>query len=137
MQTFVRGQDLKEDLARLNAHYAMLPDEVKRQGMMSFAGEPPDDGKFLTTQLWDRFLPNWRALREKKNPPLSEDLKKALMDSVKRVGVEGKPFTPDSPLSIEDYQAVTITKKIHLRKGSWLRMSLEVEAATRKGGSSD
>jgi hypothetical protein len=33
-QVFVRGQDLKADLAKLDAHYSSLPDDVKARGVM-------------------------------------------------------------------------------------------------------
>jgi hypothetical protein len=63
-QTFVRGTELKADLANLNAYYSALPDEVKRSGLHRFASSPPDDTSFLVTRLWDRYLPSWRQSKE-------------------------------------------------------------------------
>jgi hypothetical protein len=40
-QEFVWGPDLKEDLRRMNAHYLTLPETVRDQGIMNFAGAPP------------------------------------------------------------------------------------------------
>ena len=59
-QTFVRGDDLKADLAKLDAHYSALPDEVKASGLHRFASNPPDDTSFLVTRLWDLYMPKWR-----------------------------------------------------------------------------
>jgi hypothetical protein len=59
-QPFLRASDLKADLSRLDAHYVALPEAVRERGVMSFAHHPPEDTSFLTTQLWDRFLPAWR-----------------------------------------------------------------------------
>jgi hypothetical protein len=59
-QEFLWAPDLKTDLSRLDAHYAALSDEVKAQGVAGFAPCPPPDGDYLTTKLWDRFLPSWR-----------------------------------------------------------------------------
>jgi len=40
-QVFVHGDDLKVDLAKLDAHYSLLSDEEKLRGVMSFAHYPP------------------------------------------------------------------------------------------------
>jgi hypothetical protein len=61
-QTFVNGNDLKEDLKRLDERYSALPDDDFKQGLAHFARFPPDDTSFLTTRLWDRYLPKWRTL---------------------------------------------------------------------------
>ena len=60
-QTFICGEDLKEDLKKLDAHYSSLPQEVKDKGISHFANAPPDDNSFLTTQLWDKYASSeWR-----------------------------------------------------------------------------
>jgi hypothetical protein len=59
-QRFVDGDDLKRDMARLNAYYESLPAETKAKGTMHYAGYPPLEGDFLTGQLWDQFHPDWR-----------------------------------------------------------------------------
>jgi hypothetical protein len=63
-QAFIWAPDLKAELARLDAHFSKLPEHVRAQGMYSFASSPPEEGEFLTTQLWDRFLPAWRRRTE-------------------------------------------------------------------------
>jgi hypothetical protein len=59
-QTFVNGSELKEDLKKLDELYEKLPDEVQRQGLMTYAPTPPEETAFLTTRLWDKYLPTWR-----------------------------------------------------------------------------
>ena len=61
-QTFVCGNDFKEDMKKLDAHYSALPPEVRRTGLFNFASFPPDDQSFLTTRLWDKYLPTWREV---------------------------------------------------------------------------
>ena len=51
-QTFVSGDDLKRDLAALDAHYSALPPEQLEQGIFRLASYPPNDDAFLTTRLW-------------------------------------------------------------------------------------
>ena len=60
-QAFVKGDDLKEDLACLDEYYSTFPAEVQEKGIISFAPYPPVEGNYLTSKLWDRFLPEWRA----------------------------------------------------------------------------
>src|SRR6202041_2332303 len=40
-QTFVNGEEMKQDLARLVELYASMPDEVLRTGLFTFAQTPP------------------------------------------------------------------------------------------------
>jgi hypothetical protein len=47
----VGGQDLKEDLKKLDARYSELPEDVRRQGVFKFALRPPEEGSYLTTRL--------------------------------------------------------------------------------------
>jgi hypothetical protein len=58
----VHGDALKADLKRLNEHYLQLPKEVLEQGLYTFAQFPPDDSSYLTTRLWDAYLPKWQSL---------------------------------------------------------------------------
>ena len=59
-QEFVHGNDLKADLRAIAAKYAALSEEEKSKGAMTYAAYPPRDGDFLTSRLFDRFLPGWR-----------------------------------------------------------------------------
>ena len=59
-QQFVRGDDLKVDLKRLDDLYLQLPPETFERGLYTFAQFPPGDSSFLTNRLWDAYLPDWR-----------------------------------------------------------------------------
>jgi hypothetical protein len=71
-QVFVHGDDLKADLAKLDAHYSsLLSDEEKLRGVMSFAHYPPVVGDFLVSKLWDKLMnPEWRKWAVR--PPVIE-----------------------------------------------------------------
>ncbi len=60
-QCFLDGDDLKNDMARLDAYYSGLPPETKAKGSMHYAGYPPLEGDYLTAGLWDQFHPGWRV----------------------------------------------------------------------------
>jgi hypothetical protein len=69
-QTFVKGQELKADLHKLDEYYSALPEETKARGLHKFADCPPEDTTFLVTRLWDTYLPAWRALKAQKGEPI-------------------------------------------------------------------
>lgn len=129
MQNFISGDEMKTDLARLNVHYSGLPEETKLKGMMNFAGEPPDDQSFLTTRMWDKYHPNWRTLRYQKNPARSEEDNRALVNEINSWADKGEPIEANAHVTTDDCEVVTFSRKILLRKGSWRRVSPEVEAA--------
>jgi hypothetical protein len=76
--TFVRSEDLKPDLAKLDAHYSTLPDEIKQSGLHRLGNNPPDDISFLVIRLWDGYKPGWREWKEKEKqitPEMQEALR--------------------------------------------------------------
>ena len=88
-QTFVNGIDLKEDLKRLDERYSALPVEEFNQGFEHFARYPPEDTSFLTTRLWDTYLPKWR--NSGPPPVVNEQIKKALLDTINRIKESSVP----------------------------------------------
>jgi hypothetical protein len=121
-QTFVNGIELKEDLRRLDERYSALPEEELNQGLDQFARYPPLDTSFLTTRLWDTYLPKWRNT----GPPLvvNEQVQKALLDTINKIKESSKPSDAQS---MDELSYVTMESKIHLRKGKWRRYSPEME----------
>lgn len=125
-QLFLKGEDLKADLAKLDEHYSGLPEDVKERGIMSFASRPPHKG-FLVTSLWDRFMaPDWRS--PKTIPPevmKDSDLVKhinCLKKAAKDHNENNPPFFP-----AEDGDFMLIEKSIPLRMGKWRLLPPEVE----------
>jgi hypothetical protein len=121
-QMFLWAPDLREDLKRLDAHFATLPEAVKAQGIKMFASHPPLDGDYLTTKLWDRFLlPIWRE----PSRPASETttvktqaLVKANSDSESREKKLGEPVS-SMPGKLEDLDHVVLQRRVHGRRGKW------------------
>jgi hypothetical protein len=130
-QTFVKGTDLKADLARLDAHYSALPEEVRNRGMMTFARQPPEDDAFLTTRLWDKHLPNWRT-KAAEPEELSKEAEAALLDLVHRFNERSTQLDPSTQIPMDEVAALSIESKVSLRRGKWRRFSPEVEAAAKE-----
>jgi len=123
-QLFISGADLKTDLAKLDAFYSQLPEDVKIRGVISFASRPPHEG-FLTTDLWDRFMrPDWRIEHEipgakKKDAKLLEHMKR-FIDAARKQ--RGAPAPSD-----KDDDFMLIRSSVPARMGKWRLVPPEVE----------
>lgn len=132
-QTFVNGIDFKEDLRKLDAHYSALPEEVLRTGLINFARTPPDDQNFLTTRLWDKYLPRWREIRDAPKAPQDPEADKKLIDEINTLS-DSPELRPHDERDTEKINYVTIIKDVRLRKGKWRRFSEESEQRMRDEG---
>ncbi len=126
-QVFVRGGDLKADLAKLDAHYSQLSDEEKLKGVMSFAHYPPVEGDFLISKLWDKLMrPEWREWATR--PPVArsaeEDAK--IIEALNEI--ESSPKIPGKPeLAHEEIEAMMIKRSIPIFRGKWRMIPPEAE----------
>jgi hypothetical protein len=125
-QTYVKGADLKADLAKLEAHYSALPDEVKVLGLSRFASTPPEETSFLVTQLWDRHLPKWRQLKADEKEP-SPELREALLKLVLKIDKESEPSSSAEYLGFDEATYVKMERKVMRRKGNWHRFDPNVK----------
>jgi len=123
-QTFINGADLKDDLKRLDEYYSALPEDVQRQGLTGFAKFPPEDTTFLTTQLWDRYLPRWRSMGP--SADLSPELRQSLLEQLKEL-TESEKLRPHNERDIDKLGYVTVQRRVYTRKGKWRRFSEEIE----------
>lgn len=126
-QSFVKGDELKDDLRKLEEHYWSLPNEVKSSGFHKFAGWPPEDNAFLVTRLWDKHLPSWRKLKSKERKP-DPAAAEALVDMLNRIEKEAvESPNPTGHLSLEDMQFAQMKRNIMRRKGRWERFGPDVK----------
>jgi hypothetical protein len=128
-QQFIRGRDLKADLAKLDQYYSNLPDKVRERGTFSLASHPPIEGDFLTSQLWDTFLPDWReyareqdAKRVESLPRVDEKLIKFL-DQIDQASEVKAP--PESEM--KDPAFMQITRRVPMHRGRWRQFPPEIE----------
>lgn len=125
-QTFVHGDEFKEEMKRLHAHYSSLSEEVQRTGLFNFASFPPDDQSFLTTRLWDRYLPSWREVRDE--PRRDTDLlaDKEFVAEMERINkLADEQSNNQLPIGELDY--VKAERNVYRCKGKWRRFSEEQE----------
>jgi len=124
-QTFVNGEDLKAELKKLDEYYSRLPESELRQGLINFAPYPPDETDFLTTRLWDKYLPRWRQKISYMDNDDPEYQKKTL-EMVNSCD-EGAPGVhPHDEHDVDKLDHVTVKRMVHPKKGKWLRFSQDV-----------
>jgi hypothetical protein len=127
-QEFITSRDLKADLARLDEHFSQLPMEIREQGIMRFASDPPLEGEFLTTKLWDRFLPRWRE-NLKKPIELSQEKEAQLVERIVKIADTAQGRDPHRPIVATEPDYVVFSTKVPARMGKWRILPLN---ATRQ-----
>jgi hypothetical protein len=122
-QAFLWAPELKEDLGRLDAHYDALPESVKAQGVMRFAQRPPAEDDYLTTKLWDQFLPKWREPHR----PASDRAKAKAQALAKALSDQERPRkTAGQLVKSGPHDPVAFERHVHARKGKWQVIPPEV-----------
>lgn len=125
-QSFVAGEELKADLAKLDTHYDALPQETKARGVYVFAHSPPHDTSFLTTQLWNKHMsPKWKdrpTPEPKPNSPIGKEFMRKIKELEKKAKTEGKiqPIRPGEP------DQMVIRRMVSGKRGKWIRFPPEV-----------
>jgi hypothetical protein len=119
-QQFVHGDDLKADLKRLDELYLRLPKNTLETGLHSFAPVPPDDTSYLTTRLWDAYLPAWRK-NSKNRGETPEEIKKALMELMTKYH-QASPASQDTTAGIDDLGFAEMSRQIKPVKGDYFRI---------------
>jgi hypothetical protein len=129
----VNGADFKEELRKLDAHYSALPDEILRTGLINFAGAPPKDTAFLTTRLWDKYLPRWRDIQAVPKATRDPEADKLLIEEINR-SIDSPDLTAHDERDPDKINYVTIIKNVRLKKGKWQRFSDEQIDRMRESG---
>ena len=125
-QSFVSGIELKADLERVDQHFSSLPEEVKKTGVIRFAGDPPTGSSFKVTQFWNKYVPRWRERQAESRVPLPEPLQRALRQLVERIENEALPVDPATPITFATADYVHMQRRVLTGKGKWRLFPPEV-----------
>ena len=125
-QSFIPGEELKEDLGKLDAHFDSLPSEIKARGVYAFANSPPHDGSFLTTRLWDKHMSSHWKERESFAPKLNSSVEGKLMEKIKELVKKAEAEGTTQPNKPSESDQMVIKKMVSAKKGKWTRFSPEV-----------
>lgn len=130
-QVFIRGDDLKADLTKLDEHYSQLSDDEKLTGVMSFAHYPPTDGEFLVSKLWDKLMNrDWRKWASRPAVQKSKEIEARILAEINEIA-EAPRLTIDSSGTLEEAGTVMVQRKVPLYRGKWRMLPPEVEKASR------
>lgn len=115
-QDFVWGPELKSELARLNEHFAQLPEVEREGGVMRFASEPVGDPETLMIRLWDKHVPNWRT-KDDRTITIDPEAEKKIVASLRKF--TDAPTVQASDQHFADPDRLAIQRFVRKRKGSW------------------
>jgi hypothetical protein len=121
-QTFVSGDDLKAEMKKLVDHYSRLPESELDEGLINFAPYPPDEADFLTTRLWDKYLPGWRSkisYIDHEDP----DYNKKTIDLINSYDDTAPGVHSHDEHDVDKLHHVTVKRMVYPKKGKWLRFS--------------
>lgn len=131
-QVFIRGDELKMDLAKLDAHYSQFSDEEKLKGVMSFAHYPPTNGDFLVSSLWDKLMrPEWREWADKKPEARSKENDEKIIAEINAL-TEAPRAEIEEPAEFDEPDAMVVQRHIPLYRGKWRMLPPEVEKSARE-----
>lgn len=126
-QRFVWGPDLKMDLARLNEHYMKIPEETKDKGVVSFANTPPNEGNYLTSELWDLLGTKWRT-SVGNLAPLNKEANDNLVNHIKQFS-EAPTLPPEATFDpTEELDSVCLQRSIRRKRGSWYQVPKDLKS---------
>lgn len=123
-QQFVHGDDLKADLKRLDDRYLQLPTETREKGLYSFAQFPPDDSSFLTSRLWDAYLPDWRN-GSKNVIDVPQEIKDALKELIQKYQ-QAQAAPSSTVVSTDELAFAQLSRQIKPLKGDYFRIAKDV-----------
>jgi hypothetical protein len=135
-QIFIKGEDLKNDLAKLDQHYSALSDEVKNRGVVSFASIPPDDLSFLTTQMWDKYMsPKWREIKTRKfdgTDKVNPEIENQIFEKIRKFTKEAQPISHKEAVDSDQMHSMVLSHMVSARKGKWKRFPPEIENSNKR-----
>jgi len=135
-QSFIKGSDLKVDLAKLDQYYSAFPEDVKNRGVVSFALTPPDDDSFLVTQMWDRHMSStWRNMQTRKfdgTDKINPETENAITEKIKKFEKEGVPVDQSTIGKSDKAGSMVLKHMVPARKGKWRRFPPEIENSQKR-----
>lgn len=116
-QSFVVGEDLKDDLKNINDFYLKLPQVVKNLGVYGFANHPPIEIDTLVGRLYDKHLKPWRERAKNSKPGLP----KTDPDLIKKLKEQKRNQEPylGPAVNSDDVGSMILTRRVPINRGSW------------------
>lgn len=123
-QSFIKGEELKADLQKINEYYAGLPQEVKNLGPFGFAQYPPIEIDNLVADLHDKHLKPWREKAKKSTPGLPKQDPKLIKKLKERKRSQTAYTGP--PVDSDDVDSMMVSRRIPAVRGDWNMVPPEI-----------
>lgn len=126
-QVYVKGEEFKSGLKKVDEYFSQLPDDIKEQGVMKFATYPPRDVQTSIGDIWDKVFRKWRTHAEEYEKKRDLPPDKNLAEHLKNVDKESIPIrkqiTSDQADHVQE-KCIRISKQINFNQ---LRSSTEIK----------
>ncbi|MBU0572183.1 hypothetical protein KKH23_07575 [Patescibacteria group bacterium] len=123
-QSFIKGEELKAALRKINGYYAGLPQEVKKLGPFGFAHYPPIEIDNLVADLHDKHLKPWRERAKESTPGLPKQDRRLLNKLKKRKRTQTAYTGP--PISSDEVDSMIVSRRVPVVRGDWNMVPPEV-----------
>lgn len=118
-QEFVWGPELKAGLHEINEHFLLLPENIREEGIMSFAIDPPRVGSEIVHRLWERLLPKYSGDGRKASLTSNDE---DITERIKEM-VNAPLLAPtEADFGSSDIDQVVLKRSVRRRKGSWYQI---------------
>jgi len=125
-QEFIWGIDLKTGLNHLDTYYkSSIPSEIMEKSIMEFAKNPPKDGQFFVSEIWDKHYIGWR--NKKTNINLSESRNMERVSEARMMMEASQLSSEEIDFDLADPDTFTVRRAVQKRKGSWYQLPKNLE----------
>jgi hypothetical protein len=132
-QEFVWGIDLKADLKKIDQYFDAFPESEKEKGLHAIATHPPVEGEYLTSALWDRFLPKWRSIFVNRESSIPSSANERIFNEIKEF-TDGQAMRPEEvDFDGDSADALVLKRSVHKKKGKWWQIAKAIEDNKNKG----
>lgn len=121
-QSFVPGEELKDDFAKINDYYKGLPQKDKDLGVFGFAKHPPLEIDTLVGRLHDKNLIPWREAAKNSQPGLP----KTNPDLMRKLKEKGEIQAAGYPIHSDKVDSMRITRQVPVKRGDWYMVPAEI-----------
>jgi hypothetical protein len=116
-QEFVWSPTMKNGLSQLNDYYSQMHNNIIEKGVMTFATDPPKDGDYFVTQMYDKHIPKWRGKEETSCVETTINDSK-FVEKIKKIGEESAIPSSEIDFDPTNTDSLLIKRSVRRMKGS-------------------
>jgi len=125
-QAFVWGQDLKDDLKKLNEHFLPLAAQGEVPALLTFSGPPPTGIAPLVDRLWAEFMAPGAPRDPEPKPGNPHDQARVVRQLSEMLSSPRRHASAHAG-SLGEPEALIFKRSVRRRRGSWLQIPDDVQ----------